>query len=266
MLEISRASFYKQTKQRQAKAVDEKLILELVRRERAMMPRLGSRKLLWQIRPDLEDAGLKLGRGKLIKILKRNNMLVPKIKAFTPKTTKFDSSLEVAHNLIKEIEVTCVNQVWVADITYIRLANGFIYLCLIMDKYSRKIIGWHAGNTLETSGVLKALDMALGTLRPGDPKPIHHSDRGSQYASHLFQDRLKSAGLKCSMTEELHCYENAHAERLNGILKYEFGLGCTFENKEQACKATSQAIEIYNLCRPHESLGYKTPQQVYSAA
>lgn len=265
-MERKSASFYKQTKVRQTKSVDEMLILALVRREREMMPRLGSRKLLVRIRPHLEDAHVKIGRDKFIKLLKRNNLLVPKIKAFTPKTTKFDCSLKVARNLIAEIVVRHVNQVWVADITYIRLNGGFIYLCLIMDKYSRKIIGWHAGDSLETSGVLKALDMALKTLRTADPKPIHHSDRGCQYASHLYREKLEAAGLLCSMTEELHCYENAHAERLNGILKYEFGLGCTFKNMEQACKAIRQAIDVYNLCRPHENLDYKTPQEVYGAA
>jgi len=260
------AGFYKQTRQRRARAVDEDFVLGLVRQEREMMPRLGSRKLLVRIRPALEDACVAIGRDRLMKLLDRNGLLVPTIKAFTPKTTRFDCSLEIARNLVSGIEVGSVNQVWVADITYIRLDDGFVYLCLIMDKYSRKIVGWHAGDTLETSGALKALDMALGTLPAGAASPIHHSDRGCQYASHLYREKLGKAGIACSMTEKLHCYENASAERLNGILKYEFGLGCQFRDKEQACKAIRQAIDIYNFCRPHMSLNYKTPQEVYAAA
>lgn len=262
----SRQVFYKQRKAREAQSIDEAIILDLVKRERQLMPRLGARKLMVRLRWGLEDAGIKIGRDRFLKLLKRNDLLVPKLKAFSPKTTYFDPALRISLNLVGNLTVEHVNQVWVADITYIRIQGGFCYLCLIMDKYSRKIVGWHVGETLETTDTLVALEMAVKTLVPGELLPIHHSDRGSQYASRRYRKALTTAGLVSSMTEVLHCYENAHAERLNGILKYEFGLDCTFTNIEQARKATKQAVAVYNSCRPHESLGYKTPQEMYEAA
>ena len=266
LFDKTRAGFYKQRTARTAQSIDEAIIVDLVERERQLMPRLGGRKLLVRLCKDFDEADVEIGRDRFFKLLGRNSLLVPKLKAFSPKTTYFDPSLRVALNLVGSLKVEHVNQVWVADITYIRLQTGFCYLCLIMDRYSRKIVGWHIGETLETTDTLEALAMAVRTLTRGDILPIHHSDRGSQYASHRYRKALSDAGLTPSMTEVLHCYENAHAERLNGILKYEFGLYCTFANIEQARKATRQAVDVYNSCRPHESLGYKTPQEIYEAA
>lgn len=266
LLDKARAGFYTQRTKRKKQHVDCLIILDLVKRQREIMPRLGARKLLVRIRPQLEELGIKIGRDRFFKLLRDNDLLVPKLKVFAPKTTYFDSSLRIALNLVSDLELEHVNQVWVADITYIRLTGGFCYLCLIMDKFSRKVVGWHVGETLSATDTLVALDMAIKTLAPGGLLPIHHSDRGSQYASRKYYEALAAAGLIPSMTEVLHCYENAHAERLNGILKHEFGLGCTFADIKQARKATRQAVDVYNSCRPHESLGYKTPQEVYEAA
>lgn len=266
LLDKTRTGFYKQRTVREKQYVDQSIVLDLVSRERELMPRLGGIKLFVRIQPELKRQGIKIGRDKLFKLLREHGLLVPRIKAFTPKTTKFDPSLKISTNLICDSWVSYVNQVWVADITYLRLSGGFCYLSLIMDRYSRKVVGWHVAETLKTADTLVALEMALQTLTPDSFHPIHHSDRGCQYASHDYYNALIEAGLKPSMTEELHCYENAHAERLNGILKDEFSLGCTFQTIEQARKATEQAITVYNNCRPHGSLGYKTPQAVYEAA
>ncbi len=166
------------------------------------------------------------------------------------------------HNEIKEREVKRANEVWVADMTYVRTDEGFLYVSLITDKYSRKIVGFHADETLETRGTLEALEMALAAL-PRGFNPIHHSDRGCQYASHEYVDRLKLGGLSISMTEEDHCAENAMAERVNGILKQEYGIGYGFKTKALARKVISQAVNLYNTRRLHTALNYQVPEAVH---
>jgi transposase InsO family protein len=150
----------------------------------------------------------------------------------------------------------------VADITYIRTWEGFMYLGLITDRWSRKIVGYHLGETLEAGSVLKALAMALKGLKPSE-QPIHHSDRGCQYASHAYVQRVEQAGLTMSMTETNHSAENAVAERLNGILKQEYWLDADFETKPDARQATVQAVGLYNYRRPHSSLGLRMPGLVH---
>jgi transposase InsO family protein len=130
-------------------------------------------------------------------------------------------------NLVKGMELANNNQVWVADITYIRTDEGFLYLSLLMDLWSRKIVGYHTGDTLEAEGALRALEMVLRDI-PQGALPVHHSDRGCQYCSHRYVERLQDRGLGIRRQEEMHCYENANAERLNWILKQEYGLGCPF--------------------------------------
>jgi transposase InsO family protein len=153
----------------------------------------------------------------------------------------------------------------VSDVTYVRTENAFIYLSVIMDLYSRKIVGYHSGDNLEASGCIRALEMALRGLGEGS-KPIHHSDRGCQYCCHEYVDILSSLDFVISMTEENHCYENAHVERLHGILKQEYGLGCSFKTKEQARKAIDNAVWVYNTLRPHGSLGNRVPEEVHGKA
>ncbi len=154
---------------------------------------------------------------------------------------------------------------WVSDITYIRTVKGFCYLALITDLYSRKIVGYDISDSLELTDCLRALKSALRHARPASGL-IHHSDRGVQYCSHQYVNELKKRGIKISMTEENHCYENAVAERVNGILKDEFYLDQCFSNTANAKKATKNAIEIYNYKRLHVSLGYKTPQKLFEKA
>ena len=165
-------------------------------------------------------------------------------------------------NLVKDIQVVRSNQVWVSDITYIRTVKGFCYLALITDMYSRKIVGYDISDTLELSGCLRALQKALRQARSAVGL-VHHSDRGIQYCSHQYVNELTTRKIKISMTEENHCYENAIAERVNGILKDEFYLDQCFFNTDHACKATESAISIYNNKRLHLSLGYKTPNMVF---
>lgn len=138
-----------------------------------------------------------------------------------------------------------------------------MYLGLITDKWSRKIVGFHLGETLETASALKALAMALKGLQGGE-RPIHHSDRGCQYASHAYVNQVQLAGLSMSMTERNHSAENALAERMNGILKQEYWLDADFESKQAARRATAHGIDLYNNRRPHTALGFKTPEKVHS--
>ena len=162
-----------------------------------------------------------------------------------------------------DLVVSRPNQVWVSDITYIRTINGFCYLALITDVYSRKIVGFDISDSLELSGCLRALKKALQQARPLAEHLIHHSDRGIQYCSNQYVGELKKRQIGISMTEENHCYENAIAERVNGILKDEFYLDQCFINLKRAKEATKNAIEIYNNKRLHLSLGYKTPNMVF---
>jgi len=246
------------------RAVDLELVLELVRTQRKDQPRLGVRKLYYLIRVELKEAGVKMGRDRLFEELGKAGLLVDRKPSEWPKTTSFDPNLPVFKNLIKNCKVTGRNQVWVADITYIRTQEAFMYLGLITDKWSRKIVGYHLGETLETEGALKALAMALKGLK-GSERPIHHSDRGCQYASHNYVNRVKQARLKMSMTEKNHSAENALAERVNGILNQEYWLDAIFETKPEARLATVQGVNLYNNRRPHTALGFRTPGMVHSA-
>jgi transposase InsO family protein len=245
-------------------AVDLQLMLELVRAERQQQPRLGVRKLYYLIAAELRAAGVKLGRDRLFAELGQAGLLVERKPSAGPRTTRFDAHLPVFKNLIQGCQLTGRNQVWVADITYIRTQEAFMYLGLITDKWSRKIVGFHLGETLAADGALRALAMAVSGLKRNE-KPIHHSDRGCQYASHAYVKRVEQAGLKMSMTEQNHTAENALAERVNGILKQEYWLDANFATKPAARRATAQGVQLYNERRPHTALGFKTPEQVHGA-
>jgi len=263
-LGMSRQNYYKARAQRQRREADSDLIERLVRGERAVQPRLGGRKLFHLLAPKLVLEGVKIGRDRFFEVLREKGLLLDRLPC-CPKTTNSRHSLPVFRNLVKDMTLTGPHQAWVSDITYIRTGEGFLYLSLIMDLWSRKIVGYHAGDTLETEGVLRALKMALSKL-PSGAFPVHHSDRGSQYCSHLYVEKLQARTLGISMTEEMHCYENANAERLNGILKQEYGLGFSFRNKKQALEAVDGAVFLYNTRRPHTALKFGTPEQAHRMA
>jgi transposase InsO family protein len=258
---LTRDAYYKFFKRRKNRESVSIKVLKLVKEERKDQPRVGVKKLYEALYPLFVLEGLKVGRDKLFDILREQDMLVKRKKA-SCKTTDSYHRFHKYNNLVKEMEVTAPNQVWVSDITYIRTINGFCYLALITDMYSRKIVGYDISDSLELSGCLRALKLALKTARPAAGL-VHHSDRGIQYCSNLYVNELKKRRIKISMTEEKHCYENALAERVNGILKDEFYLDQCFFSTKHACMATKSAIEIYNSKRLHLSLGYKTPNMVF---
>jgi len=236
-------------------------VVDLVKKERESQPRVGTRKLLKALRQTFNNKNIKVGRDCLFDILRDYNMLINRKRASCRTTNSFHH-FHKYNNLIKDIKVTDPNQVWVSDITYIRTVKGFCYLALITDMYSRKIIGYDVSDSLELAGCLRALKIALRHIR--NPSGlIHHSDRGIQYCSNLYVSELRKHNIKISMTEENHCYENAIAERVNGILKDEFYLDQCFFSVGHVCLATKNAVNIYNSKRLHLSLEYKTPDMVF---
>jgi len=260
---MSRQNYYAQHRRRQRRRVDGNLVADLVRQERAVQPRLGVRKLYCLLEETLKQAGVVLGRDRLFAELRGRDLLVPPLPQPWPKTTHYDRSLPVFRNEIKDLELHRANQVWVADLTYVRTDEGFLFLSLITDRYSRKIVGHQAGETLATKETAQALAQALREL-PTGVHPIHHSDRGCQYCSHEYVAQLQARGLGISMTEADHCAENALAERMNGILKQEYGLGSRFKTKALARKAILEAIKIYNTRRPHSRLRNQFPAVVHA--
>lgn len=259
---ISRQAFYKSKKQIVKQELETSMVIELVQEKRRKMPRLGGRKLYHLLKEDLSQIG-KIGRDKFFKILGQHGLLVKPKKSYTKTTDSYHHFYKWT-NLIKDLEITRPNQVWVSDITYIRTLNGFVYLFLITDLYSRKVIGWSLSRSLSIEGGIAALKMANRSRKDKSKSLIHHSDRGVQYCCKVYVKMLKKAKIDISMTEENHCYENAVAERVNGILKNEFYLDSTFNNFKQAISAVSSGINIYNEKRPHWSLELQTPSQVYS--
>lgn len=210
---------------------------------------------------DFQKQQLKVGRDTLFNVLRNNNMLTLR-KKYSARTTNSYHRFYKYKNIIKDVEVNRSNQVWVSDITYIRTVKGFCYLALITDMYSRKIVGYDISDSLELKGCVRALNKALYQAKSINGL-IHHSDRGIQYCSNVYTQILKRKKIDISMTEENHCYENALAERVNGILKDEFYLDQTFTSVAHAKKAAKNAIKLYNEIRLHLSLDFKTPDVVY---
>jgi transposase InsO family protein len=262
---MTRQNYYARRRQRQRREVDGDFVVESVERERKLQPRLGTRKLYHMLKPEFKEAGVPMGRDRMFEVLRNKDLLLEPVPAKYPHTTQSYHNLPVFPNLAKDQVVTAPNQVWVSDITYLRTRESFVYLALITDQYSRKIVGWHVGDSLEAIGCVRALDQALAEL-PEGCQPIHHSDQGSQYCCHQYINRLQESGLGISMTETNHCAENALAERMNGILKQEYGLGEELPSKAVAYRAVAQGIKLYNTRRPHSSLGYRMPAEVHAAA
>jgi transposase InsO family protein len=261
---MTKQAFYKGLKARDRLEVDEEFVLELVRRERRVQPMLGARKLLWIIAPELKEAGVAMGRDRFLALLRREGLLIER-KARSVRTTYSGHGLYVWPNLLKNLALSGPNQAWAADITYVRTLEGFVYVALLTDVWSRKIVGWDAGMTLEAEGAMRALTMALKQL-PKDKACVHHSDRGTQYCCGDYVKKLHGRKVRISMTEANHCYENAKAERVNGILKQEYGLGETFRTREQVPGELRQAVGLYNARRPHTALALRTPQEVHDVA
>lgn len=258
-LGMSRQNYYRQRQRRQRWELQEEAVLAWTKEERQVQPKLGARKLLHRMKE--QRCSFTLGRDRYLALLKKEDMLVSYEKS-APKTTNSYHRLPVFTNLLKRTEVSAPNQAWVCDLTYLKTRTDFAYLFLLSDRYSRKIVGHHVSAKMESADALEALAKAVRDL-PREQQPIHHSDRGCQYCSHEYVEELKKRGLEISMTEDNHCYENAHAERVNGILKREYALGRVLPSLEAARKAADQAVELYNTRRPHWSLQLDYPAKVH---
>ena len=220
MFGISRQAIY-QARQRILIRENELLKVKfLVQEIRMKLPKLGTRKLYYLLKEQLIKKGVKLGRDALFAYLKRENMLICRQKKYV-KTTFSKHWLRKHPNLLKDLKVEKTEQVFVSDITYLKTRASTCYLSLVTDAYSRKIMGYSLSTNMNTKNVAKALKMAIKNRVSSDPL-IHHSDRGLQYCSAYYQKILNNNGIKPSMTDGYDCYQNAMAERVNGILKQEF--------------------------------------------
>ncbi|MGV3708816.1 MAG: IS3 family transposase [Gemmatimonas sp.] len=228
---------------------------------RQMLPRVGARELLCH----LADAGVIIGRDRLLAWLRATGQLVARKPRFT-RTTYAQHGYVVAPNRVRGHPPTAPRQVVVSDITYLRLAGGrFAYLFLVTDLFARRIVGWHLSRDLSHHAALLALHRACRTLG-ATHGIIHHSDRGSQYACHAYQHALQTQHMRASMTDADHCYQNAVAERLNGILKDEFDCDAEFPSLGLAQQHVAHAITTYNHVRLHRSLQYHTPDTIFTRA
>lgn len=228
---------------------------------RLTQPRVGTRKL----HAHLAMAGVRVGRDHLFTWLRERGQLVKRKRRGT-QTTYARHHYAVAPNRLKTLTVTAPRQVVVSDITYLRLDRGaFAYLFLVTDLYARHIVGWHVSRDLSHHAALLALAAAGQTLG-ATTGVVHHSDRGSQYCCHAYLQQLQALRMIPSMTDEHHCYQNAVAERVNGILKDEFDLDAVFPSVDAAQQAVARAVQTYNTVRTHWSLELHTPHAVFHQA
>jgi len=243
------------------KRAEDQLIVELVQNKRQKHPRMGGRKVLHEIRPMMNKLGINRGRDTFFDLLRSRDLLVP-LKRNKQRTTR--SGLWHCSNLVAGLELKHINQVWVADITYLTTEQGFVYLALLTDAFSRYIVGYDVSSSLAVEGCLRALNGAIRSTSPSKLAGlIHHSDHGVQYTAWHYCDRLRDVNSHSSMGEIGNCYDNPLAERMNGILKNEYALDSLFINKQHAQQATREAIYLYNYERPHNSLNLSKPAQVH---
>lgn len=259
LLGYSRQAFYQQLKISEQQVLEQDLIIQEVLRVRSRQKRVGARKLLLMLQPFLKEHSISIGRDAFFTLLSNNKLLVRKRKRKVPQTTFSNHWFRRYPNLVVNMAVLKADRLWVSDITYITLKDDFAYLSLITDAYSRKIKGYHLSESLHTAGCVKALKMALASLKDSHTL-IHHSDRGCQYCSTEYVEQLESFGIAISMTQNSDPRENAIAERVNGIIKQEFLDSCylTFEDAKRQVR---EAVYIYNNERIHSSLNMLTPVQ-----
>lgn len=254
LLGYTRQAYHKRQQSATGKALRGEMVVQEVVKIRSVQKRVGSRKLHHLLEGFRAGHSIKMGRDGLNELLREHSMLIRKRRRKTPRTT-FSAPWKRYPNLIRDIEPTRANQVWVSDITYVRVSEGFAYLSLITDAYSRKIVGYHLNRDLSARGCVTALKMALRN-NPQREGLIHHSDRGLQYYSSTYVKMLGKT--RISMTENSDPLENAIAERVNGILKQEL-LEKRFESFREARSNVDEAVETYNYLRPHLSIEMLTP-------
>ncbi|MBO5921157.1 MAG: IS3 family transposase [Bacteroidaceae bacterium] len=258
----TRQAYYRRLNYRYIEMATEEIVLSLVYKYRSEMGRIGCRKLQHLINSRL-PSDMHIGRDALYSLLERNSLLHHRRRR-TTRTTWSNHWMHKYPNLICDIVPTASNQIWVSDITYIETQNeGFVYLHLVTDLYSRKIMGWNLSPTLHAEYTLQALKMAIRNAGCSLSGLIHHSDRGCQYCCERYVSLLKEQGIMISMTQSGDPLENSVAERVNGIIKDEWLTHETVIDSNAAVKRISEIVNIYNNVRPHASLDYMTPNDAY---
>lgn len=257
-LKISRGSYYN-WKNRELQEDLDKYLRKEIQSIALEFPFYGYRR----VSKELQRRELIVNHKKVLRIMREDNLICRRKKSFRPVTTDSDHNYNIYPNLIKDIEVTGLNQIWVSDITYVRLLEGFIYLAAIIDIYSRKCIGWALGRNIDTNLVLGALNMAIRNRKHlGLQSLIHHSDRGVQYASNEYVDLLEELRIRISMSASGNPYENAFAESFNKTLKVEEVYINEYETFEDALMNIKHFIDVvYNKKRLHSSIGYVPPEE-----
>lgn len=260
---LTRQAYYQHFWQKQEIGFEQYLVLSQVKAIRERHPRMGTRKLLELLCPFLLEHQIKMGRDALFDLLATHELLVRRRKGRVY-TTNSHHWLRKYPNLIRDFVPTRSNQLWVSDITYWKIETGYVYISLITDAYSHKIVGYQVAENLEAIESIQALQMAISQLKEDPWELVHHSDRGLQYCSSDYVKILQANQIQISMTENGDPRENAVAERVNGILKDEY-LSCySVENLAKAKELLKDVIELYNEERPHMSINNKTPSHIYS--
>jgi putative transposase len=260
---VSRQAYYLAHHKAARTSIANMVVLTLVGEFRAAVPMLGTRKLLHMLMPEMEKHNIKMGRDMLYDLLRFHGLLIRRRRRMV-KTTDSHHWLRKYPNLITHLSLSAPEQLWVSDITYIRTLEGFSYLSLITDAYSRKIVGYALHPSLEAAGCIAALEMAIVSRKRISPFIlIHHSDRGIQCCSQNYTALLNEDRIAISMTQSGSPYENALAERVNGIIKNEFFPKKIYQNHKEAKKNITVIIRHYNEKRPHASLDYFTPDRAH---
>ena len=257
----TRQAFYSHNWRSSDNDFQEALIIDLVKTIRVVLPKTGGLKLLYMLKDDFAMHKICIGRDSFFTLLRKHGLLIKRKRRYI-KTTNSNHPYYKWPDLTKSFTLNASDQLWVSDITYIRTDAGFIYLFLITDSYSKKIVGHHLSQQLKAQGCLIALNKAISTL-PAANKPIHHSDRGIQYCCEQYVSMLQTNGIRISMTQTGSPYDNPVAERVNGILKTELNLERTFSSYSSAIQGVHQAIDAYNRIRPHMSCGNLTPLKAH---
>jgi transposase InsO family protein len=257
----TRQAYYDHSSRDSDEQLHEAVIIDLIRSVRVVLPKLGGKKLLFMLQQDFADHNIIMGRERFFKLLRKYDLLVKTRRKYV-RTTMSNHHFKKWPDLTKALVVKASGQLWVSDITYLTTQNGFIYLSLITDAYSHKIVGYHLSQTLKARGCIIAVNKAIASL--GSTRAvIHHSDRGIQYCCDAYVEVLQSNQILISMTQSGSPYDNAVAERVNGILKAELNLERVFAGYHEAVACVHQAIDTYNRIRPHMSCGNLTPQKAH---
>lgn len=253
-------AYHKKQKINVLQLSNEFLILQQIDNIRKYQPRCGGRKLFIMLQPFFTQHQIAMGRDQFFDLLRRNKLLVRRIKR-SVHTTNSKHHFHRYPNMVKDFTPLKAHELWVADITYIPLKNRFAYLFLITDAYSRKIVGFHVSDDMKVSSATLALKKALAQ-KPPETIVIHHSDRGIQYCSTAYVHLLQQHHAHISMTQNGDPYENAVAERVNGILKSEL-ISRYYDNIDNASIHIARCITIYNYKRRHSSLNWQIPHEVH---